>query len=106
VWGAVHDLTVERTGVADPDSEGRGGVVVTGRTTVRGSVHFLSSAERDVAARFAEGVEAVARLPLGTDVSASDRIVTDVAGLEGTWEIAAVRRTPLHLRCLLRRAVT
>jgi hypothetical protein len=105
MWGAVDDVVLERVEPGLPDAEGRPQRQVVATTVWRGSVTFLSADEADVASRFAERTTAVARLPLEADARAQDRIVVSGRGpaLDGTWEITAVRPTPLHLRVLLRR---
>lgn len=105
IFGHMSPINIVRTEHLGSDSEGRS-VGVRSAVTVQARVAMLSAAELADSATYGEAATAVACVEIGTDVLDTDLIeVTEMADqlLDGEWNIAAVRSTPIHLRILLRR---
>lgn len=87
------------------DSEGR--TIESQKTfQVDGRLTQIAASELADIGRFGESVVAVFLAPLNSGISDKDQIVAVGVDpyLDGTYEITTVRWTPMHLRCLLRKA--
>jgi hypothetical protein len=106
VYPAPDLVTIrsEKSGTRVIDSEGRVSFASVD-FTCRGRVSLLGVGELNAASAFEEDATAVACVPKLTPVDSTDTVIVSGKGpqLDGSWKIAAVRHTPIHLRVLLRR---
>lgn len=103
--GFIHTLTVRKASAPTTDTEGRTTLTYTD-TDVTGYAAMASFDETTRASAAGERFEAVALMPLGTEIGLADQIVVpSEAGqfVAGTYEVANVRPNPHHLRVLMRR---
>ena len=102
--GAIHSVIIRYTGITTPNAEGQASAVVTSSVTVTGRVMIRSGKESDAVGKFAEDINAVIALPVGTPVSAKDQIL--VSGIDPTldnlYEVQYVFYGPTNLEAFVR----
>ena len=102
-------MTVNHRGTELPDAEGLFGAATLSTTQGWGRVMLDETKEEEAAGRFAEDINIIVVLPIGTVITPKDQIVVNTnprdnsvgsnINLLGTYEVMAVDYTGKQLEC-------